>query len=117
MYIRVMRSRDSRSTLQPTELLAAWHAAAVEAQVQASIVDTRNVTDNSYRCLHCRDHGYQHVLVRRGIGYVSVCARPCVCDAAPVGQRSAFALTEPEWRCNLKGEWERARSFRRSAAK
>ena len=116
-YIYVMRERQIRTAVQPIEILHAWRQIAATELYRNASVDQRNVTDNTYRCLHCHDQGYQHVLVRRGIGYVSVCARPCVCDAAPVGQRSAFPLEEPAWRCNLKGEWERVRSLQLTAAK
>jgi hypothetical protein len=118
-YIYVMRERQIRTAVQPIELLHAWRQIAATELYRSASVDQRNVTDNTYRCLHCRDHGYQHVRVHRGGDYYSICARACICDAAPVGQRSASPLTPPEWRLNDHGEWERAKPFRavRSAGK
>lgn len=61
---------------------------------------------DTYRCWHCCDIGYQPVYqLNHGSWYSAL--RPCVCDAAPLSQRSVLPLEEPEFVRNKLSEYVR----------
>lgn len=107
-YLRTMRERTIRTALQPTELLQTWRTiAGIEQGRRENPFTDDDFKPRLYKCRYCSDQGYQHVRVRRGLGYTVVQARPCVCEAAPISQQSKAPLAEPEWTRLRNGEWER----------
>lgn len=61
---------------------------------------------DTYRCWHCCDIGYQPVYqLNHGQWYSAL--RPCVCEAAPLLQRSVLPLEESEFIRNKVGEYVR----------
>ena len=60
--------------------------------------------DDTYRCWHCCDIGYQPLYYRaHGLWYSG--QRPCICDATPDSQRQQFPLDETVWQRNSLGEY------------
>jgi hypothetical protein len=76
---------------------------------QRDEAEKRNAVKRSpdtYRCHHCADIGYQLVFTLRMQRWYSS-QRPCVCEAAPTGERSKTPLAEPEFIRSKLGEWAR----------
>jgi len=105
-------TREVRSLLQPSEMLAAWTAIATAEREARNLLVAREdskmrLNRDLYRCHHCNDIGYQIAIVRRQeLKYTA--ARGCVCAFCPPAQRSDFPLTEPVWKLDrLRGLWDR----------
>jgi hypothetical protein len=105
--------QDSDQPLGTPQMLAAWNELKAERKAEQECKATaemlrewREQLAGQFRCPYCRDHGYQFVRCSDGARL----ARPCVCDKAPAGQRSAKPLlTEEGWQFDdVRLEWHRA---------
>jgi len=97
---------DRRNAFTPDSVAERYRLLVVEDR-QRIEADRRNAArknPETYQCWHCCDLGYQPVFVReRERWYQAV--RPCSCEIAPMGQRSAEPLREPEFIRNRLGEY------------
>lgn len=90
----------------PQAVADAYKILVVEDRQRAE-ADKRNARrkDDTYRCFHCCDVGYQTVFYYSTKRWYSS-QRPCCCEAAPVGQRQEFPLG-PAFVRNKLGEYAR----------
>ena len=95
-------------TFTPDAIADAYKLLLVEDR-QRQEAEMRNAArrnQDTYRCFHCCDLGYQSAYqFLHGRWYSAL--RPCVCESTPLSQRSVLPLEEPEYARNKIGEYVR----------
>ena len=103
-----MTAWDGRSEFGSASVRAGYDLLLKHRQRERETVEHRRLREQLAvtHCDFCQDHGYQ--FIRHADGSSS--ARPCVCEKAPAGQRSASALSAAEgWQFDAaRLEWHRA---------
>ena len=102
-YRETMRDRESKTAVQPQELLRAWRRLRSDENAISPPPPRDEPFAPAPQCRYCDDTGWQAIDIPERPNRYSV--RPCICGRAAEHERKSEPLREPHWQKLNSGRW------------